>query len=151
MRAKGDNMEGLPVHILLVDDDEVDVEAVRRGFVALRIGNAITVANDGFEALNILRGEEGYERLPRPYIILLDLNMPRMNGFEFLEELREDSDLKSSIVFVLTTSNREEDMLAAYKERIAGYFVKNNVGEGFLAVPDLLNSYWRIVEFPASS
>lgn len=144
-------MQGSAVHILLVEDDEVDIEAVKRAFTKLRIANPLTVANNGLEALNILRGQGGYARLPRPYIILLDLNMPLMNGIEFLEALRADSELKPSIVFVLTTSDQQEDMLAAYHEQVAGYFLKRNVGVEFLAVPQLITSYWRIVEFPPES
>jgi CheY-like chemotaxis protein len=141
-------MPSSTIHVLLVDDDEIDMEAVQRGFDALNITNVITVAIDGVEALNILRGESGFDRLSRPYIILLDLQMPRMNGLEFLHALREDDDLKSSLVFVLTTSNNEEDMKAAYNERVAGYFLKSNIGAEFLALPDLLKQYWRIVQFP---
>jgi CheY-like chemotaxis protein len=136
------------VHCLLVEDDEVDSEAVQRAFAKLKLANAIIVASDGFEALNILRGEGGYARLPRPYLILLDLNLPRMNGIEFLEALRKDSELKSSVVFVLTTSNDPKDIVAAYDEQVAGYFLKRKVGEEFLAMTELIESYWRIVAFP---
>lgn len=141
-------MSSQAVHILLVEDDEVDIEATYRAFDSMKIANALTVAQDGIEALDRLRGTNGYERLPRPYIILLDINMPRMNGLEFLDALREDAELKASIVFVLTTSSRQEDMLAAYNEQVAGYFLKTKIGHGLLELPKLLKSYWRIVEFP---
>src|SRR5690606_21942978 len=104
------------IHILLVDDDEVDAEAIVRGFKSQRIGNPFTVVPDGIEAFHALRGTNGRTRLPRPYMILLDINMPRMNGIEFLQALRQDPELKQSIVFVLTTSNRDEDIMAAYNE-----------------------------------
>ena len=87
--------------------------------------------------------------MPRPYLILLDLNMPRMNGVEFLQALRQDEDLKQSIVFVITTSNRDEDVVAAYNEQIAGYILKSRVGEDFVNLITMLDMYWRIVEFPA--
>lgn len=136
------------VHILLVEDDDVDRQAVHRAFNTLKITNEITVATDGYEALNILRGEGGHKRLPRPYIILLDIQMPRMNGIEFLRVLRQDLELKTSIVFVLTTSDNQEDMADAYNEQVAGYFLKKKVGEEFLALPDLMKNYWRMVEWP---
>ncbi|MCC6169593.1 MAG: response regulator [Caldilineaceae bacterium] len=137
------------VHLLLVEDDEVDVEAIIRGFKAQRIANPFTVASDGIEALGLLRGAEGRKRLPRPYLILLDINMPRMNGIEFLQALRRDSDLKQSIVFVLTTSDRDEDIMAAYNEQIAGYLLKSRAGKDFVDLVSLLDAYWRIVEFPS--
>ncbi|RUP22418.1 response regulator, partial [Methylobacterium sp.] len=79
---------GSTVNILLVDDDEVDVQGLKRAFKKSKIGNPITVARDGIEALEILRGQNGRERLPKPHLVLLDLNMPRMNGIEFLEAVR---------------------------------------------------------------
>ena len=136
------------VHILLVEDDEVDAEAIQRAFRQQRIANPFTVLPDGVEALRALRGEEGATAIPRPYIVLLDINMPRMNGIEFLQALREDPDLQRSIVFVLTTSNRDEDKMAAYNGHVAGYILKSRAGEDFLEVIKLLRSYWRIIEFP---
>jgi CheY-like chemotaxis protein len=106
------------------------------------------VVPDGIEALKALRGTDGYEPLPRPYMILLDLNLPRMNGLEFLQTLRQDDHLKRSIVFVLTTSDRHEDMVAAYDKQVAGYFLKSRAGEDFMNVVDMLDAYWRVVEFP---
>lgn len=137
------------IHILLVEDDEVDAEAVVRAFRKQKIANPFTIVPDGIEAFNALRGEGGQARLPRPYLILLDLNMPRMNGVEFLQALRQDEDLKQSIVFVITTSNRDEDVVAAYNEQIAGYILKSRVGEDFVNLITMLDMYWRIVEFPS--
>jgi CheY-like chemotaxis protein len=137
-----------PVHILLVEDDEVDAEAIVRGFHSQRIGNPFTIVPDGLEALNALRGANGHARLPRPYMVLLDINMPRMNGIEFLQVLRQDPNLKQSVVFVLTTSNRDEDIMAAYNEQIAGYLLKSRAGKDFIDLIALLDSYWRIVVFP---
>lgn len=137
-----------PFHILLVEDDDVDAEVVLRAFRRQNIRNPFTIVPNGVEALHALRGEEGYERLPRPLFILLDINMPRMNGLEFLHTLRKDPDLKRSIVFVLTTSNSDEDKSAAYDEQIAGYLLKENAGEDFKNVIRLLDSYRDSVEFP---
>lgn len=135
-------------HILLVEDDEVDAEVVIRAFQKQKIGNPFNIVSNGIEALQVLRGEDGVERLPRPYIILLDINMPRMNGLEFLNAIRQDSDLRRSIVFVLTTSNNDEDKLEAYNKQIAGYLLKSSAGEDFMNVIRLLDSYQLIVEFP---
>jgi CheY-like chemotaxis protein len=135
-------------HILLVEDDDVDAEIVMRAFRQQNIDNPFTIVHDGIEALAVLRGETGHPRLPQPYVILLDINMPRMNGLEFLHTLRQDATLKRSIVFVLTTSNREEDKLAAYDQQIAGYLLKSRAGEDFRHVIDLLDSYGSSVEFP---
>jgi CheY-like chemotaxis protein len=141
-------MSSQHVHILLVEDDDVDAEAIMRGFQIQKIANPFTVVPDGIEALKLLRGEAGYARLPQPYLILLDINMPRMNGIEFLHHLRQDSGLRQSIVFVLTTSNRDEDIMAAYNEQIAGYLLKSRAGKDFVDLITLLGTYWRVVEFP---
>jgi len=136
------------VKILLVDDNMVDQEAVRRAFVRHRIANPLHVAQDGVEALRILRGEAEHAGLLRPYIVLLDLNMPRMGGIEFLDHVRDDPKLRDIVVFVLTTSKSDEDKLASYDHNIAGYIVKDDVGPGFQRRVDLLQYYWRIVELP---
>lgn len=136
-----------PVNILLVDDDDVDVKAVVRALKQLKIANPMVRAKDGIEALEMLRSED---QVPPPYLILLDINMPRMNGIEFLDELRQDSALSSAIVFVLTTSQADEDKMAAYSKHVAGYIVKKQVGDGFMKVMQMLDHYWRVVELPAS-
>ena len=141
-------MKSQIVHILLVEDDEIDAEAIIRGFQKQKIQNPITVVANGIEALSALRGEEGYARIPAPYLILLDLNMPRMNGIEFLQFLRQDIQLRSSIVFVLTTSNSDRDKVAAYREQIAGYLLKQRSGVNFADLVSMLDFYWRVVEFP---
>ncbi|MBK8696155.1 MAG: response regulator [Deltaproteobacteria bacterium] len=142
-------MSGRTVNVLLVEDNVIEQEAVRRAFKREHIGNPIITAVDGIEALALLRGGKGgVEALPRPYLILLDLNMPRMNGLEFLTELRADPELRDSIVFVLTTSRSDEDRVASYNLNVAGYIVKSDVGAGFVRLLGLLDHYWRIVEFP---
>ena len=136
------------VNLLLVEDDEVDVQGFKRAFAKSRIGNPITVARDGIEALEILRGENGQAKLPKPHLILLDLNMPRMNGLEFLEAIRADEDLKTSVVFMITTSKAEEDKARAYEKNVAGYIVKQDPANTFMKAVELLEHYWKIVEFP---
>ena len=135
-----------PVTLLLVDDNEVDVEAVTRGLRKARIANEVRVAGDGLAALELLR--DPVDRFPRPFVILLDLNMPRMNGIEFLAELREDPALSDSVVFVLTTSNADEDKVRAYEHHVAGYILKSNVGSDFAELASMLGHYWQLVELP---
>jgi CheY-like chemotaxis protein len=141
------NEEGITmapsVNLLLVEDDEVDVQGLRRAFNRSRIGNPITVARDGIEALEILRGQNGHQKLPKPHLVLLDLNMPRMNGIEFLEAIRNDEELKSTVVFMITTSKAEED-----KQRAYGHNVKQDPANTFVEAVSLLEHYWKIVEFP---
>ncbi len=136
------------VNILIVDDDQVDVRGIQRGLTKQKISNPVFVASDGQEALDMLRGTNGRERVPHPYLILLDLNMPRMNGIRFLEELRRDAELDDSIVFVLTTSSSDEDKLAAYKQHIAGYVVKADAGAEFLKLVQMLERFVITVQFP---
>jgi CheY-like chemotaxis protein len=141
-------MAGREVTVLLIEDNTIDQEAIQRAFKQHRIGNRIVPANDGVEALAVLRGDGGREPLPRPYLVLLDLNLPRMNGIEVLRELRADPVLHDSIVFVLTTSKRDEDRVASYQLNVAGYLHKSDVGAGFVRLIGLLDHYWKIVEFP---
>ena len=136
------------VNLLLVDDDEVDVQGLKRAFVKGRIANPITVARDGVEALEVLRGENGKPKLPKPHLILLDLNMPRMNGIEFLEAIRNDEDLKTAVVFMVTTSKAEEDKARAYGHNVAGYIVKQDPAKTFMQAVSMLEHYWTVVEFP---
>lgn len=140
-------MEVNGVTLLLVEDDAVDAEAIKRAFLHQRIANPFVVVRDGVEALAALRGESDVE-VPHPYVVLLDVNMPRMNGIEFLGALRADPDLSRTVVFVLTTSDREEDKVAAYDKHVAGYILKSRAGEDFLEVIKLLRVYWRLIEFP---
>ena len=139
--------EGI-VNILLVEDDEVDIMNVRRAFEKNRITNPLYVARNGIEAIKMLR-EEGEMRIsPLPRIILLDLNMPRMGGIEFLKEIRKTPELKSLTVFVMTTSNEECDKLDAYNLNVAGYILKPLSFENFLSTVSKLNHYWKLCQQP---
>lgn len=133
-----------PVSILLVEDDDIDAMGVERAVKKMRLANPIYRARDGIEGLEMLRNNA----VEQPYLILLDLNMPRMNGIEMLKELRSDPKLTTSIVFVLTTSKDDEDKLAAYSEHIAGYIVKSHLDKGFTELVQLLDHYWRLIEMP---
>ncbi len=137
------------VQILLVEDDHVDVMNVQRAFKKNNINNPLHIAYNGVEALNMLRGSNGKPKLtPIPQIILTDINMPKMNGLEFIKELREDPDFKSISVFVMTTSNDEQDKFEAYKLNVAGYIVKPLSFEKFVSSVAILNSYWKLCEHP---
>lgn len=137
-------VEGKPLHILLVDDDQVDVMNVQRAFKKNNFLNPISVANDGIEALRLLR--EG--ALPSRRLVLLDLNMPRMNGIEFLRALRADPELRSTSVVVLTTSNDDRDKVEAYQLNVAGYLLKPITFQSFVELTATLNKYWTLVELP---
>src|ERR1700683_730335 len=142
-------LEPRTAHLLHVEDDDICLMGLERAFKAAKIANPIHFALDGIEALEMLRGTNGRARLPRPFIVLLDLNMPRMDGIEFLKEVRKDEELKKSIVFIMTTSDADEDKVAAYNLGWAGYILKSNPANAFLEATALLDTYWRVVEFPA--
>ncbi len=132
-------------NILLVDDDVVDVMNVRRAFARGGITNPIWVAHDGVEALAALRGA-AYPRARR--LVLLDINMPRMNGIELLREVRADPILRSTSIVVLTTSNDDRDRIDAYRLNVAGYLLKPVTFTDFVDLMVALDRYWTLVELP---
>jgi CheY-like chemotaxis protein len=129
------------VTVLLVEDSALDEELLQRSFRKLKIANPVTVVHNGYEALDALRGTAGHERLPRPYLILLDINMPRMNGLEFLQVIRNDNELQHSVVFLLLGSERDKDRFAAYSAQVAGFLLKERIGVEFLAIPDSIRTF----------
>lgn len=131
---------------VIVVDDEVDVLALRRAFRDQGIVNPVHVAGDGMAALDLLRGKAAI--VGKPYIVLLDLNMPRMNGIEFLKEVRKDPSLRKSVVFVFSTSSDQDDIGRAYDLNVAGYVVKSRVEAGLDPLTNLLRQFWKIVEMP---
>lgn len=142
-------MEHKMLNILLVDDDDVDVMNVQRAFKKNNILNPLSVASNGLEALALLRGANGNPPLPKERrLILLDLNMPRMTGIEFLRELRADPELSTITVIVLTTSDDERDKVEAYKLNVAGYILKPVTFMAFVEAMATLNKYWAINELP---
>jgi CheY-like chemotaxis protein len=137
------------VNILLVEDDEVDVTNVRRAFKKNNIANPLHVAGNGLDALAMLRGEGGASAVSRERrLVLLDLNMPRMGGIEFLRELRADPELRATPVVVLTTSNDDKDRVEAYNLNVAGYILKPVTLTNFIETMATLNKYWMLSEFP---
>ena len=134
--------------MLLVEDDDVDVMNVQRAFKKNNIFNTLHVAGNGVEALAMLRGEGVAAIFPKTKIILLDINMPKMNGIEFLHELRKDPVLHSLAVFVLTTSNQDRDKFDAYSLNVAGYILKPVEMQVFMAAVATLDMYWSLIELP---
>ena len=142
-------MEHRPLNMLLVEDDELDVMNVQRAFKKNNISNPLFVASNGIEALAMLRGENGVTAVPPTRrIILLDLNMPKMGGIEFLRELRKDPDLSALTVIILTTSDEDRDKVEAYKLNVAGYILKPVTLQAFVEIMATLNKYWTVNELP---
>jgi CheY-like chemotaxis protein len=138
-------MSNPSLNILLVEDDDVDVMNVKRAFDKNHITNPLFVAGNGLEALDKLRSGE----VPQGRrIVLLDLNMPKMNGIEFLRELRNDPALAPTPVVVLTTSNNDRDKIDAFNLNVAGYLVKPVTFAEFSDLMVTLNKYWTLVEMP---
>jgi len=138
------------INILLVEDDEVDVMNVKRAFKKVNITNPIYIASNGLEALNILRGNhDKYPDFPQERrLILLDLNMPKMGGIEFLQQLRSDPQLRPTPVVVMTTSNQDQDRVEAYNLNVAGYILKPITFSSFVEMMVTLNKYWILCEMP---
>lgn len=129
---------------VLIDDDAVDREVIRRALRELGAENSIIEAEDGEEALQKL--ERALEKgVDKPRVVILDLNMPRMNGFEFLERIRADERFRRLPVFVLTTSNSRTDKEKAYDRSISGYIVKSR---GILDAIKMIDQYQKVIEFP---
>ncbi len=140
-----------PAEILLVEDNENDVELTRIGFKKSKLLLNLHHAKDGVECMNFLRKQGTYAGAPRPDLILLDLNMPRMNGQEVLAEIVADEALCNLPVIVLTTSTDDEEILKMYKLRCSSYIAKPVDLEQFLRVVQSLADYWfTVVVLPAS-
>jgi len=143
-------MEEKFINILLVEDDEVDVMNVQRAFKKNNISNPLFIARSGLDALKMLQPQDGKPPVvpPRRRLILLDLNMPKMNGLEFLTQLRSDPQLMATPVIVLTTSDEDRDKVEAYNLNVAGYILKPVTFSKFADVITTLNNYWTLCEMP---
>ncbi len=130
--------------ILLVEDDTVDAMTVERAIGELKVGNRLVHSSDGLEALEYLRSQTN----EKPCLILLDLNMPRMNGIEFLKVVKNDDILKSIPVVVLTTSRGEQDKVESFRLSVAGYIVKAVDYKKFVETVRMINLYWSLSELP---
>ena len=136
------------INILVVDDDDVSSEAVLRVLGKTALNFTLTTAADGLEGLQILRGEHPAKEIRPPLLVLLDLNMPRMDGLDFLDHLRADPELHKTVVFVFTTSNLDLDREASYAKHIAGYIVKSDVGPQYTKLAELFTSYGKSITLP---
>jgi len=130
--------------ILLVEDDRVDAMTVRRAMKDIKVVNRLDIAGDGEDALAFLRDPENEE----PCIILLDLNMPRMNGIEFLTLIKQDEALKRIPVVVLTSSSEEQDKVDSFDLGVAGYMIKPVDYHQFVEVMRAIDLYWTLSELP---
>lgn len=129
-------------NILLVEDDEVDIITVERAFVKANIANPLFKARNGLEAIDLLHSN----KIKSPRIVLLDLNMPKMNGLEFLEVIRSDKELKRLPVIVLTSSSDERDVWRAYDKYVSGYMTKPISMDQFVEKMATLGHYWSLCE-----
>jgi CheY-like chemotaxis protein len=129
--------------ILLVEDDQVDVMTIRRALREIHVTNPVVTAENGEDALRYLRGDD-----ERPCIILLDLNMPIMNGIEFLQHAKRDETLRSIPVIVLTTSEEQQDKVSSFDLGVAGYMAKPVDYRRFVEMMRSIDLYWTISEMP---
>lgn len=130
--------------ILLVEDDQVDAMTVKRALKEIKVTNRMDVAGNGEEALNFLRNPDN----ELPGIILLDLNMPKMNGIEFLKIAKSDKELKKIPIVVLTTSREDQDRVDSFKLSVAGYMIKPVDYQQFVEVIKTIDLYWTLSELP---
>jgi chemotaxis family two-component system response regulator Rcp1 len=138
-----------PIRILMVEDDPADVRLAREALKSKRMHIIMHDVPDGVEAMAFLRKEGAYADMPRPDLILLDLNMPRMDGREVLAELKNDPKLRRIPVIVLTTSQGEEDILAAYNMNANCYITKPVGWKQFIKVVELIEDFWlTVVKLP---
>lgn len=127
-------------NILFIDDDEVDIENVRREIKKASLPVRLHTARDGIDAMNKLCGTNGEEKMPLPSLILLDINMPRMGGIEFLRDLQKHSQLRNITVYFLTTAFTTHDKTATKNLPVAGHIIKP------LLHDDLMKIYWTMIE-----
>ncbi len=143
---------GLPIEILLVEDNEGDIILTKKAFERGKIMNRLHVVKNGQDALDFLYKRNGHEDVPRPDLILLDLNMPKMNGQDVLKDIKSNDDLKMIPVIVLTTSNADEDILKSYQLQASSYIRKPVDFKQFGTVIQTLQDYWfTIVKFPSKN
>jgi len=139
------NDVGEPIEILMVDDSMGDVRLAQEALKEARVGNRLSVVHDGEQAMKFLRREDGYAEAPRPDLVLLDLNMPRMDGREVLARIKGDPELRSIPVVVLTTSEAEADIVKAYDLHANAYITKPVDLEAFLDAVRVVEEFWLTV------
>ncbi|TAH47410.1 MAG: response regulator [Elusimicrobia bacterium] len=133
------------VEILLVEDNEGDIRLTREALKEGRIRNRLNVVSDGEQALRFLRREQEFAGMPRPDLVLLDLNLPRLDGREVLAAIKKDPDLKQIPVVVLTSSRADEDLLKAYDSHANCYISKPVGFEDFMQVIRSIENFWLTI------
>lgn len=136
------------IDILLVEDNEADVKITLRAFERAKLKHEVYVANDGQEALDFIRNKGKYQdkdKYPSPDLILLDIKMPKVDGFEVLKEIKADLNYSHIPIIMLTSSKNEEDIMRSYRSGAASFIPKPVKYEDFLNVVDIINSYWNII------
>lgn len=132
--------------ILLIEDDDVDVMTVKRALKDLKVSNQLVPMGDGEEAIKYLKTESA----AKPCIVLLDLNMPKMDGAEFLKIVKADKALKKIPVVILTTSNSDRDVIESFELGAAGYMVKSVDYEKFVETIKAIDMYWNLSKLPSN-
>ena len=140
-------MRNSKLQILLIEDDKIDVKTIKRAFKELKITNPVEVCENGLEGLEYLNNSSNMI----PGIILLDINMPKMNGLEFLKERQKNEKLKLIPVVVLTTSKAEQDKIESFKLGVAGYMIKPVDYLKFVEVVKTIDLYWTLSELPGNN
>ena len=138
----------LVLHVLVVEDDEVDVMNMRRCVAAAKLPWLVETAGGGDEALSLLRTREARHGRAQRWLVLIDLNLPGMNGFDLLARIAADPVTAGLPVVVMTTSRDDRDVRAAFAARACGYFVKPLVREQFIAIISAIGTYWTLSEHP---
>lgn len=140
---------GEPVHVLLVEDNPGDVRLTEEAFEQGRIDNELHVVSDGAEAIDFLEGRGEYAEIPRPDLVLLDLNLPRTNGQDVLERLKGDPELRSIPVIVLTSSRADEDIVRSYERHANAYLTKPVDPDEFIETIRAFEHFWfTVVRLP---
>jgi len=140
---------GRPIEVLMIEDDPADVKLTRRLMRDSKLRVSLNVVGDGAAALDYLRRTGGYEDATRPDLILLDLNLPKKNGREVLEEIKDDEELKALPVVILTTSDSEDDISATYHNGAASYITKPVGLREFGRVVQSIENFWfTVVKYP---
>ncbi|WP_214327676.1 response regulator [Nonomuraea sediminis] len=139
-----------PIEVLLVEDDQGDILLTKEAFDLNKVRNRLHVVNDGEQAMAFLRREDGYADVPRPDLMLLDLNLPRMDGMEVLEAVKADSELRTIPVVILTTSEAEEDIIRSYRLHANAYVSKPVDFEQFIRVVRQIDDFFvTVVKLPS--
>ena len=142
--------QGRPITVLYVEDNDDDVEITRLGFTHARLAIDLQVVNDGEECMAYLRRGPAYQHAVRPDLVLLDINMPRMNGFEVLRLIEADESLCAIPVVILTSSSADEDIAAMYQLRCSSFISKPVDFDKFVEIIKTLTDYWfTVVELPS--